>query len=108
MNFVCLSGIAKEDAWIRKSDKGYLIASFTLLVDLDHLPLSSEENGSVNEILCIAFDHLADKMGLNVKKGCRVELTGMLTFYTRVRDNGEKSYEYSVQVDHLKKIGDSQ
>ena len=35
MNFVCLSGIAKEDAWVRKNDKGLLIASFTLLVDVE-------------------------------------------------------------------------
>ena len=107
MNFVCVSGIAKEDAWVRKNDKGLLIASFTLLVDVEKLPLHSEENPSINEVLCIAFDRLADKTGLCVKRGCRVELTGMLTFYTRVRDNGNKSYEYSIQIDHVKKIGDN-
>lgn len=106
MNFVCVSGVAKDDAWIRKNEKGLLIASFTLLVDVEKLPLHSEENSAVNEVLCIGFDRMADKAGLAVKKGCKVEVTGMLTFYTRVKDNGDKSYEYSIQMDHVKKTGD--
>lgn len=90
MNQVYLSGIAKEDVWIRKNDKNMLVASFEL----------TEPKGGMG-IRFIAFGGLADKAGLEVKKGCYVEVSGALSFYSKLDKDGQKSYYYSVQIDYL-------
>ena len=90
MNQVYLSGIAKEDVWIRKNEKNMLVASFVV----------EDDRGGMG-IRCIAFGGLADKAGLTVKKGKFVELSGTLSFYSKLNEEGKKNYYYSVQVDYL-------
>lgn len=87
MNSVWISGKALEDVWIRKNDKNRLIASFVI------------EDGS-NHIRCIAFDSLADKAGLWVRKGKWIEVSGALSLY-RTQDG---RYVFNVQVDGLDKM----
>lgn len=94
MNQVYLSGIIKDDVWIRKNEAGLLVASFEVL----------EEKGSsvsAPAIRCITYGGLADKAGLTVRKGKHIELSGTLSFYSRLTKEGKKNYYYSVQVDFL-------
>lgn len=88
MNSVCLSGRAVEDVWIRKNNNGRLIASFII------------HEGTSN-IRCVAFDKMADKAGMFVRKNKFVELSGELSLYRNKTREGEFQYIYNVQVDYL-------
>lgn len=94
MNQVYLSGIIKDDVWIRKNESGILVASFEVL---------EEKEGGVSSpgIGCITYGGLADKAGLTVRKGKRIEVSGILSFYSKLTREGKKNYFYSVQVDYL-------
>lgn len=88
MNSVWLSGKAVDDAWIRKNEKGRLITSFSI-------------RDGENFIRCIAFDKMADKAGMVVKKDRFIELSGALTLYRSKNKEGRANYLYNVMVDGL-------
>lgn len=88
MNSVWLSGKALDDVWIRKNEKGKLIASFVI-------------RDGASAIRCIAFGKVADKAGLMVRKDRFVEISGALTLYRNKNKDGQVNYLYNVTVDSL-------
>ena len=88
MNSVWLSGKAQDDVWIRKNERGRLIASFVIL-------------DGENAIRCIAFDKMADKAGMMVKKDRFVEVSGALSLYRSKNKENKVNYIYNVMVDGL-------